>query len=108
MAEPIVERVKALIDKNPESNMSLSEISDSIGISVYYLSHIFKKTTSMTVVEYRTLRKIERARDLLVSTDMTVTEIAFACGFSSQGYFSERFSKICGTTPTAYRLQNMR
>lgn len=100
---PVVERIKAIIDECPESNMSLSEMAAGIGISVYYMSHIFKKTTSMTIVGYRISRRIEKAKNLLVSTPLSITEIAFSCGFSSQGYFSERFTTACEISPTAYR-----
>ena len=100
---PVVERIRAIIDECPESNMSLSEMADSIGISVYYMSHVFKKTTSVTIIGYRTSKRIDKARELLVTTRLSVTEIAYACGFSSQGYFSERFVKTCGISPSAYR-----
>ena len=100
---PVVERIKAMINECPESNMSLSEMADRIGISVYYMSHVFKKSTSMTIVGYRISRRIEKAKELLVSTPLSITEIAFSCGFSSQGYFSERFTKACGISPTVYR-----
>ena len=103
MSTPVVERIKNLIDGNPESDMSLSEIASKVGISVYYMSHIFKKTTSMTVVKYRNAARMERAKGMLAETDLSVTDIALACGFSSQGYFSERFSDAFGETPTAYR-----
>ena len=100
---PIIERIKETVDMNLEYDMSLAEIAKSIGISIYYMSHIFKKHTGMTVVEYRTLKRIDKAKELLSTTGLSVTEIAFRCGFSSQGYFSERFSKVCGVPPTKFR-----
>lgn len=100
---PIIERIKLCINENLESNIGLSEISRKVGISVYYMSHIFKSETGMTVVEYRTNRRMENAKTMLLQTDKSITEIAFLCGFSSQGYFSERFSKICGISPSEYR-----
>ena len=103
MSTPMIERIKDKVDENLEFDMSLSEIARSIGISVYYMSHIFKKHTGMTVVEYRTAKRIEKAKKLLCETGLSVTEIAFKCGFSSQGYFSERFAKLCGASPTKYR-----
>lgn len=103
MKIPVVDRIKTLIDSSPETDMSLSEIAKTAGISVYYMSHIFKKTTSMTVVEYRNAKRLEKAKQLLSKTEMSVTAIALACGFSSQGYFSERFSASCGEPPSAYR-----
>ena len=106
MSTPIIERIKNTVDENLEFDMSLSLIARNIGISVFYMSHIFKKHTGMTVVEYRTVKRIERAKQLLCTTGLSVTEIAFRCGFSSQGYFSERFTKACGMPPTKYRNVN--
>ena len=103
MSVPIIERIKNTVDDNLEFDMSLASIAKNIGISVFYMSHIFKKHTGMTVVEYRTVRRIEKAKNLLCTTGLSVTEIAFKCGFSSQGYFSERFTRICGISPTKYR-----
>lgn len=103
---PVVERIKSMIDKNLEMDMSLGEIAKRIGISVYYMSHIFKKYAGMTVVEYRTFRRMEKAKHELLYTGKSITEIAFSCGFSSQGYFSERFAKTVGVSPTVYRNAN--
>lgn len=105
MSSPVVDRIKNLIEQNLESNMSLPEISKRVGISVFYMSHIFKNTTGMTVVEYRTLLRINKAKKELRETDKNITSIAYDCGFSSQGYFSERFLKVCGMSPTRYRSE---
>jgi AraC-like DNA-binding protein len=48
---------------------------------------------------------MENAKMLLSSTDKSITDIAFSCGFSSQGYFSERFTDVVGISPTKYRLE---
>jgi transcriptional regulator GlxA family with amidase domain len=52
---------------------------------------------------YLTRRRIERAKDLLRSANLTVTEICFLVGFGSLGSFSRRFSELVGVSPTAYR-----
>ena len=106
MSTPVTDRIKNTIDENLESDISLSEIAKKIGISVFYMSHIFKKQTGMTIVEYRTAARIEKAKTLLCKTVISVTEIALRCGFSSQGYFSERFTKTVGMSPTKYRADN--
>lgn len=108
MSAPIIERIKETVEENLCSDKTLAQIADSIGISVYYMSHIFKKQTGMTVVEYRTKKRIEKAEKLLMTTSLSVTEIAFLCGFSSQGYFSERFTQNCGITPTKFRNSGLK
>lgn len=106
MSAPVIDRIKVLIKENLESDMSLGDISKKIGISVFYMSHIFKKNTGMTVVEYRTALRIDKAKNELRMTDKNITSIAYECGFSSQGYFSERFTRLCGMSPTKYRMEN--
>ncbi len=106
MSTPVVDRIKSIIQENIELDMTLPVIAKKVGINVYYMSHIFRKTTSMTVVEYRTALRIEKAKAELCETSKSITEIAYDCGFSSQGYFSERFTKVCGMSPTKYRLEN--
>ncbi len=106
MNTPVIDRIKKMIEENLEADISLAEIAKSVGISVYYMSHIFKRATDMTVVEYRTFLRIDKAKCELVETGKSITEIAYDCGFSSQGYFSERFTKVCGISPTKYREKN--
>lgn len=100
---PVVERIKEIISEGLETDMSLGEIASMVGISVYYMSHLFKRSTGMTVVEYRTLLRVEKAKKLLSESKKSITEISYLCGFSSQGYFSERFSKACGMSPSRFR-----
>ena len=92
-AVPVVERIKEIIASGAETELSLPDIAKRVGISVYYMSHIFKKSTGMTVVEYRTCCRLEKAKHELRHTDKSVTEI-------------ERFAKMCGMSPTRYRAEN--
>ncbi|MBR5308477.1 MAG: helix-turn-helix transcriptional regulator [Clostridia bacterium] len=106
MPSPIAERICKIIDSCPEAEMTVAEIAEAIGISVWYMSHIFRREMGMTVVEYRTEKRMNKAKILLSSTDKSITEIAYACGFSGQGYFSERFAAVFGISPTKYRIQS--
>jgi hypothetical protein len=64
---------------------------------------VFAASYGQTPIRYLTRRRIERAKDLLRSANLTVTEICLAVGFASLGSFSARFSQLVGQSPTAYR-----
>jgi AraC-like DNA-binding protein len=57
----------------------------------------------MTLREYLLGRRMEKAREMLLSSDKSIAEIAFACGFSSPSYFAEVFLKKNGVNPSLYR-----
>ena len=69
-----------------------------------YLSRKFKETFGSGMVAYLTNIRIKHAKELLVSSDMQVQEIAIAVGFQDEGYFTKQFKKIVSMTPAAYRI----
>ena len=100
---PIVSAVKKIIEKEMNRNITLDEISEAMNMSKYYLCHIFKKTTNMTLTDWKNYLKTEKAKKLLVSSDLKMVDIALECGFGSASYFSEMFAKREKITPEAYR-----
>ena len=64
--------------------------------------------TAITVIEYKNELKITKAKKLLVTTEDSITDIAYACGFTSASYFAERFAKNEGMLPSKYRELNKR
>lgn len=100
---PIISRVKKFIEDNIEENISVGEIADTMNMSIYYLCHIFKKATNITLMAYKNYIKIERAKELLKNSDDKIEEIASKCGFENSSYFSETFKKTEGVSPAAYR-----
>ncbi len=103
---PIVERAKALIEVNLSDDVSMAEIADKINISVHYLCHVFKSTTGITPTDYKNSVKISKAKELLVGSEMKISDIALECGFGSASYFSKTFLKNEGITPAEYRKSN--
>ncbi|MBQ3890330.1 MAG: helix-turn-helix transcriptional regulator, partial [Lachnospiraceae bacterium] len=69
----------------------------------YYLSRIFKENTKENFIDYLTKLRIEKAKDLLNSTQYSMKEICTMCGYSDPNYFSKSFRKNVGVTPTEYR-----
>jgi len=84
----------------------LESMAESCHMGVTQFVHCFRKLTNMTPTRYLTHARIERACDLLArQPDVTITEIAFAIGFSSSQYFTNVFSRQMCCTPRDYRRQ---
>ena len=91
-------RARDHADRTYSSPITLEEMAEVAHLSKYHFLRLFKATYGMTPMEYVSKRRIERAQDLLRSTNLTVTEVCFAVGFSSLGSFSTRFKEIVGET----------
>ena len=78
-------------------------IAEYAGVSVQHLSRLFKAEKNMTMVEYINQFRVSRAKELLVSSDLTITEIAEQTGYFNNGTFIRNFKKYVGCTPSEYR-----
>jgi AraC-like DNA-binding protein len=88
--------------------LDLGAIAREANCSRYHFLRSFHAAYGETPGRYLTRRRIERAKDLLRATNLTVTEICCLVGFSSLGSFSVRFSEVVGVSPTAYRAESVR
>ncbi|MGI6077086.1 MAG: AraC family transcriptional regulator [Fastidiosipilaceae bacterium] len=91
------------IDFNFEDDISTANIADELGVSVSYLARSFKNFTGVSVVSYINRRKIGKAQTLLLTSDLSITEIAKDVGFKSLSYFTKIFSSHTGLSPSKYR-----
>ena len=96
-------RLMAYLREQEGQPISLSDAAAAIHVSPTYLAHLVKRDTGKTFVELLTARRIARARELLVHTDLAVKEIAFRSGFADVAYFSRRFRQVEGCTPLSVR-----
>ena len=97
-----IERVVAMIKKDPSADLSLARVAEYASFSPIHFHSCFKRSTGKTLREFVEEERLSRAIELLVSTDMTLSEIAYASGFSSQAYFSAVFKKRKGIPPREY------
>jgi AraC-like DNA-binding protein len=72
------------------------------------LSKLFSETEGITIEHFVILQKIEKAKELLVYNEMSLSEIAFALGYSSVAHLSAQFKKMTGLTPSAFKSQGSR
>lgn len=96
-------RAKDHADRHFSAPLDLAQLAAVAGVSKYHFQRLFTATYGLSPAEYLSRRRIERAQDLLRATNLTVTEVCFAVGFSSLGSFSSRFSALVGESPTRFR-----
>ena len=86
-----------------DPEISIAALADSFDLSMTRFSLEFKEKRGMSPLEYLTLLRVERARELLGSTDLTIREIGAQVGYYDAGSFIRRFKQVTGETPLQYR-----
>ncbi|MCI9463556.1 MAG: response regulator [Lachnospiraceae bacterium] len=99
----IIEMSRTYIKNNFNKDISLDDVSRAANISPYYFSKIFKEGTGENFIEYLTNIRIDKAKELLSTTELSMKEICSMCGYSDPNYFSRSFKKNVGVTPTEYK-----
>lgn len=88
---------------NYSENITLSKLADKFGYNSNYLSELFKQKTGKSYVQFRNEVRIEKAKIMLRSSSLPITDIANKCGFCDASYFTVVFKQISGKSPTFYR-----
>lgn len=96
-------RAISLMEASIEDPLSPSTIAEDLGISTRQLERLFGKYLNSTPKHYFMEMRLHRARNLLVQTEQSITEIAMACGFRSTSHFSKVFRGVFGRSPVAHR-----
>jgi AraC-like DNA-binding protein len=105
----IIEKIKTIIIKQVHYNegdqrFNLSEVlSSSLNKDYSYLSNLFSEVEGTTVEKYFINQKIEKAKELLVYDELSLSEIAFQLGYSSVAHLSSQFKKVTGLTPSHFK-----
>jgi len=93
------------IHANYGSTFTIEDLARHVCLSKVYLHKIFKKSMNVTIIQYTTNIRIEKAKDLLESTSMPITDICMHVGMNSRQYFSMVFKKETGSSPAEFRLK---
>lgn len=105
------ERVNAVleyVDTHYAERIQLNDLVEIVHINKYYICKIFQQYTGKTVFNYVNEVRIRKAEELLLTTNRTVTDIAYATGFLDINYFSRIFKQIMGITPTELRKKYLK
>jgi two-component system response regulator YesN len=97
--------VKQYIEDHYGEDLSLNLLADLVYLSPNYLSNMFTKVTGSSLNRYIRQFRMEKARSLLVESNMKISEIGAAVGFTSTSYFIRTFQKVYGVTPVSYRSE---
>jgi len=100
--DPIL-AVQDYLRENLDSTASVAELATMAGFSDSHFSARFRQASGTSVVEYRKRLRSARARELLITTNASVAEIANAVGYDDPFYFSRHFRAINGASPSQYR-----
>ncbi len=84
--------------------IKLSDLAELLGMSQFHFSHLFKQSMGVPPHQYVIQQRVERAKQFLKQTELSIAEIAFLCGFNSHSHLSKWFRQLTGMTPKAYRL----
>ncbi|MBR0359492.1 MAG: helix-turn-helix transcriptional regulator, partial [Clostridia bacterium] len=101
----VIERAIKYIKENITSDLSLETVSRYAKMSPIHFHNCFKTATARTLREYVEEQRIKKAANMLITTDFTLADIAYECGFSSQAYFSYAFKRKMHITPREYAKQ---
>jgi AraC-like DNA-binding protein len=96
-------RARDHADRHYADPLDLATLAEVAGLSKYHFHRLFSATHGRSPAAYLSERRLERAQDLLRATNLTVTEVCHAVGFSSLGSFSSTFRRIVGETPTEFQ-----
>ena len=96
-------RARDHVDRHYAEPLDLEVMARAAGLSKFHFHRLFAATYGITPAAYVSRRRVERAQDLLRATNLTVTEVCHAVGFSSLGSFSSRFREIVGETPRQFQ-----
>ena len=100
----VISRAKDYINSNfARSDLSLTDVADEVNISSSHFSTIFSQESGGTFIEYLTGTRVGKAKELLSTTSMKSSEIAFEVGYNDSHYFSHIFKKATGMSPGQYR-----
>lgn len=101
--------VKLINDEFSNPDLSLEYIADKLNVSIYVISRLFKKHTNSKYIDYITGIRIDHAKHLLESTDLSLEEIAYTIGYTNQSSFFRAFKKTTNETPSKYKktISNM-
>lgn len=99
----LIQKVITQIESDISSDLALNTLAKVFNVNPSYLSTLFKKETGTTLTDYVNKMRIDRAKELLVSTNIQIQNIAQRCGMLDVNYFTKTFKKYTDLTPKKYR-----
>ena len=99
----IIDSAKEYILKNFHNELTVSDIAKAVNLSPSYFSKLFKESTTLSPYDYLLSVRLDKAKELLVNSDIPISDIAYRCGFNSTSNFIYFFKKETGLSPLKFR-----
>jgi AraC family transcriptional regulator len=96
-------RITDHVEHHLEAPLSLRDLASLANLSLFHFARSFKESTGLSPHQYILRRRVDRAKQLLGGSSLSLAEIALRCGFSHQSHFTKAFRQITGVTPTRWR-----
>ncbi len=93
------------VEKNLSSDIKLNTIADQLHMDAIYLGRLFKKSMGIGFKDYVVQKRMERAQQLIRTTNLPISEIAEKVGYREENYFRMSFKRFCGCSPREYKRQ---
>lgn len=103
LSRQVLRRVVEHVQEQLGGELTLNDLAATAGLSPFHFARLFKNTTGQAPHQYIVQRRVERARDLLVSGQQSAAEIALAAGFCDQSHLTAHFKRVFGVTPRQFR-----
>ncbi len=98
----IVKTTREYLENHYTEDISLDDIAAQVNISPQYFSKLIKKTTGFNFIDWLSMLRVRKAKELLTNSNLTVKEVCFMVGYKDPNYFSRIFKKRNGMTPSEY------
>jgi two-component system response regulator YesN len=102
----IVQATKEYLETHYADDISLENVAEQVNISPQYFSKLIKKTTGFNFIDWLSMLRVKKAKELLTNSNFTVKEVCFMVGYKDPNYFSRIFKKRIGITPSEYIKSN--
>lgn len=107
MAPWQIRKVASQVETNLDKPIRSSDLASAVRLSPCHFSRVFRTSFGESPLEYVTKKRIERAKQQMLSTDSPLGDIALDCGFADQAHFSRMFRRVTGESPSAWRRSSM-
>ena len=103
-----IQRAKQLMLDNLDAHISVAAIAQACALSRSHFSRAFKCTTGLSPQEWIRLQRIQRAKELITQSSLSLTQISLECGFCDQAHFCHMFTRSEGVNPMTWRNHQLR